>query len=149
MRARSIGFPVALKNDEAWERVVNPAVSSTVVAYNVAELERLASGWTSMPSVIVQKYVPYEESEDWLTQIYAGSDTERWLTFTGDQGAKLAGVHRGDGGRVLRPPTLHPRRPHGVAVPIDGVPRHRRARTGGWISATAPTTCSTSILGSA
>ena len=81
--ARSLGFPVALKNGEAWERIVNPAVSSTTVAHNVAELERLASGWRSMPSVIVQRYVPYESSEDWVTQIYAGSDTQRWLTFTG------------------------------------------------------------------
>jgi predicted ATP-grasp superfamily ATP-dependent carboligase len=81
--ARSIGFPVALKNDEAWDRVINPAVYSTTVVYNIAELERVASRWTSMPSVIVQKYVPYENSEDWVTQIYAGSDMERWLTFTG------------------------------------------------------------------
>lgn len=79
--ARAIGFPVVLKNDEAWARLTNPAVDSTTLVANMAELHRLASRWRSMPSLIVQEYLPRGHSEDWIVHGYFGERIE--ILFTG------------------------------------------------------------------
>lgn len=81
--ARTIGFPLALKNDLAWERLSNPAVSSTNIIHDEDELERVVSEWPSMPSVLVQEYLPHELAEDWIVHMYAGRDPDCLLTFTG------------------------------------------------------------------
>ena len=40
--AGEIGFPVVLKNDQAWLRLTNPAVPSTAVVADMAGLEQIA-----------------------------------------------------------------------------------------------------------
>ena len=81
--AGSIGFPLILKNDEAWKRLANPAVASTTIVRDLPELERLAAGWPSMPSVIVQEYIPRTAAEDWIVHLHAGGDAGTVLAFTG------------------------------------------------------------------
>jgi len=80
-RANEIGYPLALKNDRPWERLANPAVSSTKIVHDAAELDAVMAGWPAMPSVLVQEYLPSEQSEDWIVHSYAGQDC--LLTFTG------------------------------------------------------------------
>jgi predicted ATP-grasp superfamily ATP-dependent carboligase len=81
--AAEIGFPVVLKNDQAWLRLINPAVASTTVVADMAELERLMAGWISMPSVVVQEYLPREHAEDWIVHIYVGKEADSTVVFTG------------------------------------------------------------------
>ncbi len=81
--AARMGFPVALKNDAPWERLSNPAVSGTTIVRDAAELERLACGWSSMPGVIVQEYLPHEQSTDWSVHMYCGAEADCTLAFTG------------------------------------------------------------------
>jgi D-aspartate ligase len=81
--AREIGFPVVLKNDQAWLRLTNPAVASTTVVANAAELEQLVASWSSMPAVIVQEYLPRDHAEDWIAHAYVGKDPDSTVVFTG------------------------------------------------------------------
>ena len=81
--ADTIGFPVVLKNDAAWERLSNPAVSCTTIVRDTPELERLASSWPSMPGVLVQEYLPHAQTEDWTVHVYCGREADCILAFTG------------------------------------------------------------------
>ncbi len=81
--AGRLGFPVMLKNDAAWERLSNPAVSGTTLVRDAAELERLASTWTSMPGVLVQEYLPHDQTTDWSVAIHCGERDDRVLALTG------------------------------------------------------------------
>ena len=81
--AAEIGFPVVLKNDQAWLRLTNPAVPSTAVVADMAGLEQLAARWLSMPAVIVQEYLPREHAEDWIVHAYIGEDADSTVAFTG------------------------------------------------------------------
>jgi predicted ATP-grasp superfamily ATP-dependent carboligase len=82
-RAAAIGFPVVLKNDAAFERLERPAVHGTTVVADAAALERLADGWTQMPSVVVQELLPYDRAEDWIVHVHFGGDDGSPLAFTG------------------------------------------------------------------
>jgi D-aspartate ligase len=81
--AGKLGFPVVLKNDGRWERLAAPAVAATTVVRDVTELERLASSWRSMPSVVLQEYLPHERTEDWSVHVYCGREPGCVLAFTG------------------------------------------------------------------
>ncbi len=83
-RAEAFGFPVILKNDQAWERLWRPGVPGTTIVRDAAALERLVSSWPSMmPGVVVQEYLPQECAEDWITHLYCGRETGTVLAFTG------------------------------------------------------------------
>ena len=81
--AADIGFPVVLKNDRAWLRLTNPAVASTTLVASMAELEELMASWLSMPSVVVQEYLPHECAEDWMVNVYVVNDADSTVVFTG------------------------------------------------------------------
>ena len=80
--ATAIGFPVALKNDAPWERISNRAVSGTTIVRAPHELVELVSEWTSLPGVVVQEYLPHEETEDWSVYIYCGREDDCVIAFT-------------------------------------------------------------------
>jgi D-aspartate ligase len=80
--ANTIGFPLALKNDLPWIRLTQPAVSSTTIIRNETELDRVTTAWPTMPSVLVQEYLPQQHSEDWIVHVYAGRDPQCMLVFT-------------------------------------------------------------------
>jgi D-aspartate ligase len=81
-RAVAIGFPVVLKNDAAFERLARPAVHGTTVVRDAAALERLATGWSPMPGVVVQELLPHDRAEDWIVHVHCAGDG-RLLSFTG------------------------------------------------------------------
>ena len=82
--AHTIGFPVVVKNDAAWERITHTAVPWTTVVRDVAELTRLSSGWhASMPGVVVQEYLPHEETTDWCVAVHCGRDENGVLALPG------------------------------------------------------------------
>jgi predicted ATP-grasp superfamily ATP-dependent carboligase len=81
--ATEIGFPIVLKNDRPWERLANPAVSSTTVIRDAQELARVAESWPSMPSVMLQEYLPRDRAQDWIVHMYCARDGETVVAFTG------------------------------------------------------------------
>ena len=81
--AHRIGFPLIVKNDEAWLRLTNPAVPSSTLVHDLAGLEALAAGWPSLPSVLLQEHIPPDGAQDWIVHAYFGEDPETVVAFTG------------------------------------------------------------------
>ncbi|WP_457027896.1 carboxylate--amine ligase [Kitasatospora sp. P5_F3] len=79
---REYGYPLVLKNLEAWTRLRAPAVGHTTVVRDEAEL-RAACPPGPVPSVLVQEYLPPEQAEDWITHLYCGQNGAAPLVFTG------------------------------------------------------------------
>ncbi|MFD0569025.1 ATP-grasp domain-containing protein [Kitasatospora gansuensis] len=79
---REHGYPLVLKNLEAWTRLRAPAVRHTTVVHDEAEL-RAACPPGPVPSVLVQEYLPPEQAEDWITHLYCGLDGAGPVVFTG------------------------------------------------------------------
>ena len=78
--ADELRFPVVVKNDEPWTRLTRPAVASTAIIRDRAELRGLVDSWMAMPSVMVQEHLPREGAQDWIAHAYFG---ERDVVFTG------------------------------------------------------------------
>jgi predicted ATP-grasp superfamily ATP-dependent carboligase len=81
--AAEIGFPVVLKNDRPWERLSNPAVAGTSVIRDSNELAKIVATWPSMPSVIIQEYLPRDLAQDWIVHMYCARDGRTVVAFTG------------------------------------------------------------------
>jgi D-aspartate ligase len=97
--AATASFPVVVKNAEAFERRVRPLVPGTTVVRSEQELLRLFSRSARRhvsllhendsgprdrsPGVILQEYIPPDQSEDWITHLYADADSRCQVLFTG------------------------------------------------------------------
>jgi D-aspartate ligase len=81
--ADHLGFPLVLKNDGPWLRLIRPAVASTAIIHDVGDLRRLVDSWATMPTVLMQEYIPQERSTDWIAHAYWGRDPDRQVIFTG------------------------------------------------------------------
>jgi D-aspartate ligase len=81
--ATALGFPCVLKNDAPWLRLIRPAVANTAIIYDALELRRLVDSWQTMPSALMQEYVPRERATDWIAHAYLGEDPDRHVIFTG------------------------------------------------------------------
>ncbi|MFC1438722.1 ATP-grasp domain-containing protein [Streptacidiphilus sp. N1-10] len=79
---RDWGYPLVLKNLEAWTRLRTPAVGHTTVVRDEREL-LAACPPGRMPSVLVQECIPKEQAEDWFTHLYCPADGGRPLVLTG------------------------------------------------------------------
>ncbi|MEU0442094.1 ATP-grasp domain-containing protein [Streptomyces sp. NPDC006186] len=79
---RDMGYPVVLKNLEAYTRLAAPVVGHTTTVADEAELLALV-GSAEEPSVLVQEYIPPPEAEDWITHLYRGPDGTPLVLFTG------------------------------------------------------------------
>ncbi|GAB7187738.1 hypothetical protein ATKI12_7569 [Kitasatospora sp. Ki12] len=71
--ARHWGYPVVLKNLEAWTRLRHPVVRHTTVVPDEAALRALLPA-DGRPSVLLQEYLPKERCEDWISHLWIGSD---------------------------------------------------------------------------
>ncbi|MHB9861070.1 carboxylate--amine ligase [Streptomyces sp. YIM S03343] len=79
---RDWGYPLVLKNREAFTRLSAPIVGSTTVIRNEDELlARLGSRET--PSVLAQEYIPDQVAEDWITHLYCDRQGVARAVFTG------------------------------------------------------------------
>ncbi|MFC9703419.1 ATP-grasp domain-containing protein [Streptomyces sp. NPDC056943] len=79
---RELGFPVILKNRDAWTRLRTPAVGSTTAIHDERGLlDHFPPG--VLPPVLVQEYIPRERAEDWITHLYCGAGGEPQVVFTG------------------------------------------------------------------
>jgi predicted ATP-grasp superfamily ATP-dependent carboligase len=81
--ADALGFPLVVKNDEAWLRFTRPAVPGTTIIHDLPELRRLVASWPAMPSAMLQEYLPREQASDWIVHAYFGPEPERRVIFTG------------------------------------------------------------------
>ncbi|WP_328875197.1 ATP-grasp domain-containing protein [Streptomyces sp. NBC_00287] len=80
--ARDLGYPLVLKNLEAYTRVRSPVVTHTTVVHNEDELLALI-GPRETPSVLMQEYIPPADAEDWITHLYCGARGAPRAVFTG------------------------------------------------------------------
>lgn len=79
---RELGFPVVLKNRDAWTRLRTPAVGGTTAVRDERDLlDRFPPG--ALPPVVVQEYIPREGAEDWITHLYCGDGGVPRVVFTG------------------------------------------------------------------
>jgi len=78
-----LGFPLVLKNDEPWLRLSRPAVANTAIIRDELELRCIVNSWSTMPTVLMQEYVPRERATDWIAHAYFGGGPSRCVIFTG------------------------------------------------------------------
>ncbi|MFJ8042073.1 ATP-grasp domain-containing protein [Kitasatospora sp. NPDC096147] len=83
---REHGYPLVLKNLEAFTRLRAPVVGHTTVVHGEEQLRALLADRqepSGLVSVLVQEYLPPERSEDWFTHLYCGPEGTAPLVFTG------------------------------------------------------------------
>ncbi|MEU6252701.1 ATP-grasp domain-containing protein [Streptomyces sp. NPDC047043] len=80
--SREWGFPVVLKDREAFTKLNGSAMGHTTVVHDEDELLDRC-GAVESPSVIVQEYIPLEIAEEWFTHLYVGAGGTPRLVFTG------------------------------------------------------------------
>ncbi|GAA1241798.1 hypothetical protein GCM10009665_35640 [Kitasatospora nipponensis] len=79
---RRWGYPLVLKNLEAWTRLSAPVVQHTTLVRDEAQLRALVP--TEGPlSVLAQEYLPADRSQDWITHLYCGAGGAVRTVFTG------------------------------------------------------------------
>ena len=79
---REWGYPLVLKNLEAWTRLRAPVVGHTTLVRDERELLAACPPGPA-PSVLVQEYLPAGQAEDWITELYCPADGATPLAFTG------------------------------------------------------------------
>lgn len=79
--AGAFAFPIVLKNSEPWLRLASPAVGGSTLVWTPEELRAVAANWPDEPHVLVQEYLPREESTDWIAHITRHE--AGLVTFTG------------------------------------------------------------------
>ncbi|MFF3333460.1 ATP-grasp domain-containing protein [Streptomyces sp. NPDC002888] len=79
---RDWGYPLVLKNREAFTRLRAPIVSHTTVVHDEGELLDLL-GSCREPAVLAQEYIPDDVAEDWITHLYCGAGGVAHAVFTG------------------------------------------------------------------
>jgi predicted ATP-grasp superfamily ATP-dependent carboligase len=79
--AGELGYPVVLKNDAPWLRLTRPAVPNTAIVTDPSELRRLVDSWVTMPTAMLQEYLPRDRASDWIAHAYFGADRD--VVFTG------------------------------------------------------------------
>jgi len=95
--AATATFPVVVKNAEAWVRRRHPVVPGTTVLRSAEELLALvqataADGEESRGErhggalgIVAQEYLPPEQSEDWIVQLYSDAESNCAVLFTGQK----------------------------------------------------------------
>ena len=79
---REWGYPLVLKNLEAWTRLRTPVVRHTTVVHDEREL--LAAVPPGSPlSLLAQECIPADRAQDWFTHHYCGADGDAGVVFTG------------------------------------------------------------------
>jgi D-aspartate ligase len=81
--AGELGYPVVVKNNAPWLRLTRPAVASTAIVSDPSEVRRLVRSWPTMPTVMLQEYVPPHRATDWIAHAYLGTEPDRGEIFTG------------------------------------------------------------------
>ncbi|MQS15211.1 ATP-grasp domain-containing protein [Streptomyces kaniharaensis] len=80
--ARLCGYPLVLKNLEAFTRLSRPAVRHTTLIHDERELLTRCPP-SGQLSVLAQEYLPEEYSEHWITHLCCGPEGEPLAVFTG------------------------------------------------------------------
>lgn len=81
--AAEAGFPMVAKNVEVFERKYAPVVGGTSRIDDARRLRNLADGWGENFSVILQEFLPIEDSEDWIFHGYCDESSDLLVHFTG------------------------------------------------------------------
>lgn len=79
----AIGFPVVVKNREAFGRLRTPAVATTTRFDDIDCLRSAAQAWGEPFSVLVQEYIPVDDAEDWIVHAYCDEFSNCVVEFSG------------------------------------------------------------------
>jgi predicted ATP-grasp superfamily ATP-dependent carboligase len=78
-----LGFPLVIKNDRVWSRLVQPGVPNTTIVRDAPALRALVAQWRTLPSVIVQEYLPPTSAGDWMVNGYFSTNEAAHVVLTG------------------------------------------------------------------
>lgn len=81
--AEEARFPLVAKNVEVFERKRAPVVGGTTRVDDARQLRSMADGWGDDFAVILQEYLPPEDSEDWMFSGYCDESSDLLVQFTG------------------------------------------------------------------
>lgn len=81
--AGELGYPVVVKNNAPWLRLTQPAVPNTAILSDPSDVRRLTDSWMTMPTVMLQEYIPRHRATDWIAHAYFGEEPGRDVVFTG------------------------------------------------------------------
>ena len=76
-------FPVVVKNAESWVRLRAPVVPNTTVVHTPEELLALVPPAGGRFSMILQEYIPRDDAEDWMVDLYCDANSNCLVSFTG------------------------------------------------------------------
>jgi D-aspartate ligase len=79
--ARELTYPVVAKNTEPWTPRAGQLVKCTTVIADEHELLQRFDGLPSLNGLLLQEYIPHEESEDWFVGVHASAGAA--LRFVG------------------------------------------------------------------
>ena len=78
-------FPCVVKNPEPFSRLVTPAVAATTKVANLSELESALSNWQPGEPLLIQEFVPEEDSEDWYVEAVFDDAGAPVVAFSGQK----------------------------------------------------------------
>lgn len=81
--AAQAGFPLMAKNLEAFERKRAPVVNSSTRLDDLQQLRAMGDCWGEEFSIILQEYLPSQDSEDWFVHAYCDESSHCLVQFTG------------------------------------------------------------------
>ena len=82
----NVSLPVVVKQTDPWSRLARPVVKSSTVARTSEDVQRLLAAfelWPEGSDLVVQEYLPDDDSEDWFAHGYCTASSDVALIFTG------------------------------------------------------------------
>ncbi len=81
--ARRLGFPMVAKNIAPFTRLRTPVVSGTTIVSSERELLDRFATRTDLSGVLLQEYIPHEDTEDWFVHAYCDASSAAVVGFVG------------------------------------------------------------------
>src|SRR5262249_43332547 len=76
-------FPLVVKNGAPWVRLRARVVGTTTLIRGQAELLELGGHGYDDFRLVIQEYIPYQQSAPWLCHIYGDANSDCLALFTG------------------------------------------------------------------
>ena len=81
-----LGLPAVVKQNDTWDRLTRPVVTSSTVVRTDEDVRRLRAAFDRSPGgsdVVVQEYLPDDDAEDWFVHGYCTASSDVACIFTG------------------------------------------------------------------
>src|SRR5262249_62312551 len=78
-----LGFPTVAKNTAAFTRLRTPVVPGTTIVSSERELLDRFATRGDLSGVLLQEYIPHEDTEDWFVHAYCDASSAAVVGFAG------------------------------------------------------------------